>query len=84
MMPGVKSVTGIPMERKRVQCHHEVVAAFYDEFEAVSENIPAAFVWNMDESGCGVWADKQEKYQVLVPCSYEDDWTHVPVDRHSK
>jgi hypothetical protein len=38
----------------------------------------------MDESGCSAWADKQEEYRVLVPDSYQGDWMHVPVDRHSE
>jgi hypothetical protein len=83
-MPGVKSVAGIPMERERVQCDQEAVTGFYDEFEAVCQDVPAAFIWNMDESGCSQWADKQEEYRVLVPDSYADDRILVPVDRHSK
>jgi hypothetical protein len=74
-MPAVKSVKGIPMER--VRCNQETVVAFYDRFEA-------AFVWNIDESGCSAWGDKQEEYRVLVPDSYQADCMHVPVDRHSK
>jgi hypothetical protein len=83
-MAAVKNVTGIHMKRERVQRNQEAVAAFDDEFEAVSEDITAAFVWNMDESGCSVWADKQGEYRVRVPDSYEGDWTCVPFDRHSK
>jgi hypothetical protein len=80
-VPGVKSVTGINMERERVQCNQESVAAFSDGFEAICEDITAAFVWSMDESGCSAWGDKQDEYRVLVPDSYQGDWMHVPVDR---
>jgi hypothetical protein len=34
-------------------CH--IPSAFYDESEAICQDIPAAFVWNMDESRCSAW-----------------------------
>jgi hypothetical protein len=83
-LPGVKSVSGIPMETQRVLCAQEDIAGFYDELEAVCEGIPAAFIWNVDETGCNEWTDKQAEYRVLVPDSYDSNWTYVPLDRHSK
>jgi hypothetical protein len=50
------------MERERVQYNQEAVAGFYDKLEAVCEDVPAEFIWNVDQSGCSTWADKQEEY----------------------
>jgi hypothetical protein len=83
-MPGVKSVRGVPMDKNRVHCDQAAVAAFYDELEAVVEEVPAEFIWNIDETGCDEWVDKAREYRVLVPDDYQDDWIHVAVDRHSK
>jgi hypothetical protein len=66
------------MERERVQCDQEAVAGFYDELEAVREDVPEEFIHNVDESGCSAWAEKQEEYRVLVPATYESDSIFVP------
>jgi hypothetical protein len=47
-----------------------------------SIDIPASFVFNVDESGCCEYADRRE-VRVLVPDDYEGDSIPVPVDRHS-
>jgi hypothetical protein len=52
VLSGVKTVAGIPTEKQRVQVDQQTVADFYDELEAMIDGIPAAFIWNMDESGC--------------------------------
>jgi hypothetical protein len=84
MIPEVKSVIGIPMETERVECNQGHVADFYDELEAVVDGIPAAFVFNVDESGCCEWSDRAEAMRVLVPADFPGDRVNVPVDHHSK
>jgi hypothetical protein len=54
----VKRVVGLPIDRARVQCDQNAIAAFYDELEVVIEGIPAEFVYNINESGCNHWADQ--------------------------
>jgi hypothetical protein len=72
------------MDRARVTCDQSALADFYDELEAVIDGIPAAFVDNVDKTGCSEWADKPAEMIVLVPTDFEKDRISVPVDRHSK
>jgi hypothetical protein len=72
------------MECLCVQCDQSAVAAFYDELEAVIENIPAEFVYNIDESDCLEWADKPAEMVVPVPADFEGDIVFVSIDRHRK
>jgi hypothetical protein len=82
-IPGVRSIWGIPMEGTRVEVDPAKIEDFYDELEALIEDVPAAFIFNMDESGCSDWADKRE-IRVLVPDTFVGSFIHIPVDRNSK
>jgi hypothetical protein len=65
-------------------CDQSALADFFDELEAVIDGIPAAFVYNVDESSWSEWADKPTEMIVLVPMDFKKDRIPVPVDRHSK
>jgi hypothetical protein len=65
-------------------CDQSALADFFNDLEAVIDGIPAAFVYDVDESGWSEWADKSTEMIVLVPTDFEKDRIPVPVDRHSK
>jgi hypothetical protein len=48
--PGVKSTAGVPMKAERVAIDETMIAAFYDELEGMIEDVPAAMIFNTDES----------------------------------
>ena len=56
---------------------------WYVELEALCFDIPGAFIFNVDETGCCDWVDAHD-VKVLVPSSYSEDKIKIPVDRNSK
>ena len=82
-IPDIKSVRGEPMEKERVNSSREDILNYYTELEAVIEDVPGGFIFNVDESGCSDWCDAQEM-RVLVPSSYEENSIKIPIDRNSK
>jgi hypothetical protein len=71
------------MEKQRVECD---VAEIHSYFAVLSENVndvPAPFVFNLDESGFQDWVDRRER-SVIVPSTYRDDTIGMPVDRAVK
>jgi hypothetical protein len=49
-LPGVKTVDGIPVDKARVTCDEGKVADFYTYLGAMIEDVPAEFIWNVDEA----------------------------------
>jgi hypothetical protein len=49
--PGVKTIAGVPVEAERVTVEEGTSAAFCDELEGMIEDVPAAMILNIDESG---------------------------------
>ena len=82
-MNDVKIVTGIPMDSKRIVVDTDEIMNYFDEVKEITENIPAKFIFNIDEAGCSSWADRHNT-KVLVPCEYEDNQIPIPEDRNSK
>jgi hypothetical protein len=72
------------MDHAGVTCDQSALTDVYDGLEAVIDGIPAAFVYNVDETGGSEWADKLAEMIVLVSTNFEKDKIPVPVDRHSK
>jgi hypothetical protein len=71
------------MEKERLGCD---IAETELYFEALSQNVtdvPAAFLFNLDESGFRDWADRREQ-TVVVPSSYTANNIGIPVDRPMK
>ena len=78
----VKTVRGIPMEQQRVSASNDDIMKYYDLLNAMIQQIPGSFIFNVDESGCCDWTDAHE-VKVLVPQWYEDSNIKIPVDRNS-
>jgi hypothetical protein len=72
------------MDRSRVTRDQIALGDFYDPLEDVIDGIPAAFGYNVNETGCSEWADKPAEMIVLVPTDFKEDRVSSPVDRHSK
>ncbi|OHT10736.1 hypothetical protein TRFO_19974 [Tritrichomonas foetus] len=77
-MPEVTNVTGIPMEKSMVETKESEI-----ELDAMLDDVPGSFVFNVDEEGCSEWCDASEM-KVLVPSSYQGSTIKIPVDRNSK
>ena len=56
---------------------------YFDNVKKITENIPAKFIYNIDEAGCSSWDDRHNK-KLMVPCEYEDNQIPIPEDRNSK
>jgi hypothetical protein len=82
-LPGVKTIIGNPRETERVEVDPAAINRWYEELKEKVREIPASFVFNVDESGCCEYADARE-LRVLVPDDYEHDTIPVPVDRNTK
>ena len=61
----------------------EDIQNYYFELSAWIEDIPGAFIYNVDETGCCEWVDATE-VKVIVPKSYFEERINIPVDRNSK
>jgi hypothetical protein len=79
-IPGVKVVTGKPMERQRLEVSPEELIEFYDRLRTVMTGLPADMVFNLDEAGYQEWSDRTD-IKVIVPESYPDDTVGVPYNR---
>jgi hypothetical protein len=82
-LPKVHMVIGKPKDSKRVLVADSDLKQWYLELQTDIKTIPAAFLFNMDETGCCDWVDKKEIH-VLVPSSYKEKTIEFPVDRNSK
>jgi hypothetical protein len=81
--PDLKTIEGIPMEQERVHADPDEIAAFYQELESILKNIPAAMIYNLDESGFADFVDAK-KAKVIVPVEFPSDDIPIPVDRSVK
>lgn len=79
----IKTVQGRPMERQRVLADQEQIDRWYDLLDSLIEEVPGAFIFNVDETGCSDWTDSHE-VRVLVPSTFEGSTIRVPRDRNSK
>jgi hypothetical protein len=83
-MPDIRTVTGVPYEASRAAVDPSVIQEWLNMLEAEIPEIPRAFVFNMDETGCSDWADRPREVTLIVPTSCEDGSLPVPFDRNSK
>jgi hypothetical protein len=44
-------IKGIPMEQGRVECDPNDAESYFNEFAILIDGRPAAFIFNLDESG---------------------------------
>ncbi len=78
-----KPVTGIPQEENRVIDHSKEIDDFYDEMENLCKEIPAAFIFNLDEGGQQDYVDAK-KQLVYVANDFIGDSIQIPFDRTQK
>jgi hypothetical protein len=50
--PNLKTAIGIPTDEKRVHTSDSEILSWYQELDSIIQKIPAAFIYNMDETGC--------------------------------
>jgi hypothetical protein len=81
--PCFKNVTGIPMERERVEVDFSEIENFYEGLQSEVTGLPSAMEVNLNETGHQDWVDGKG-LQAVVPVSYEDSSIHVPCDHSSK
>jgi hypothetical protein len=71
------------MEKERVFCDPQSIDDFYTYLESRIDEIPAALVYNLDESGFQEWADARMT-TVFVSAYYDRDEIEVPFDRSQR
>jgi hypothetical protein len=58
MDPELRRIKGIPMEKGRVQFDPQELQVYFEDLTRLVTGKPAAFVFNLDESGFQDWVDK--------------------------
>jgi hypothetical protein len=75
-----KTISGISIESKRCALPVEVIEDHSNRLPQKIANVPASFIFNIDESGFREFVDANE-IQVVVPASFPLDSVTVPVNR---
>jgi restriction endonuclease len=78
-----KTVLGIPTEAKRCAVTVEAIEEHFARLSQEIENVPAAFIFNVDESEFQKFVDSHE-IQVVVPADDEQDCVEIPANRSEK
>jgi hypothetical protein len=78
--PELRMIKDISMEYWRVECDPNDIESYFDELARLIDGKPAAFIFNLDDSGFQAWADKHVRH-VIVPACYQSDEIPIPVDR---
>jgi hypothetical protein len=76
-------IRGISMEKEGVECGSEAIRAYFELLTRNVSGVPAAFVFNLDESGFQDWANRCER-SVTVPAACGADVIGIPVDHSMK
>ena len=77
-----KTVDATPEDARRLQMDHETVAAYMNTTPGIINNIPASFVYNMDETGINELANAKRK-RVLVPHRHTGGTVKYPIERNT-
>jgi hypothetical protein len=77
--PELRRIRGIPMEKGRAECDPNDIQVYFEDLAKLVDGKPAAFVFNLDESGFQDWVDKRVRH-VIVPVTYEEEEIPIPVD----
>ena len=77
----VKFITAIPIQACRLRLDDASVQRFLARTEALIRNIPAAFMFNMDETGINPLANAK-KQRVVVHRGFPGRQTRYPVERN--
>ena len=78
-----KIIEASPVNACRLRIDDEKVLRFHQTTEALLRDVPAAFVFNMDETGINEYANAKKK-QVVVPKSDPREKMDYPVERNTK
>ena len=76
----VKLIKADPMKAARLNLDSEKVQRYMAETEVRLRNVPAYFVFNMDETGINARADAKTK-KVVVHSGFPGNRTHYPIPR---
>lgn len=82
-MQGIKTVKGCPIELDRLLCDPCAIDKYFEDVANVIDDIPGAFMLNIDESGYQPYSDAI-KHKCIVPDTCEDDKVYFGVDRGAK
>jgi hypothetical protein len=79
----LRMIRGIPMEKEHLECDPEEIRAYFELLARNVSGVPAAFFFNLDESGFRDWTDRCER-TVIVPATCGADAIGIPVDGSTK
>ena len=79
----VKIITAIPTEACRLNVDDAQVQQFFQATEALMNNVPAAFVFNIDETGINRYANAKKK-RVAVHAGFQGRQIRFPVERNTQ
>ena len=76
----MKRIEALPMQACRLNLDHQDDMDFMTEMERRLVNVPAVFIFNMDETGINEYANAVRK-QVVVHSDFQGSQTRYPVPR---
>jgi hypothetical protein len=76
-------ITGYPLWQDRVNCDPHKIQTFFEGLKHYVEELPSAFIFNLDESGFQEWADRRKR-TVIVHAIYQESEVACPIDRATK
>jgi transposase len=78
-----KTAKGIPMEDLRLNVTIEDIRTYFEYLKKSIYGVPNHFIYNMDELGHQIWADRKSKV-VVIPRICPEKKIHIPVPRQGK
>jgi hypothetical protein len=81
-LPEFKVIEGIPFEAERLEADPAQIEEYFDCFQRILVDLPAAMVVNLDETGHCEWVDSRIE-KVIVPIEFPDANIPMPVNRQS-
>jgi hypothetical protein len=78
-----KVILGKVLEADRASCPPEAIEEHFCTLAGIANGIPAAMMYNVDETGFQQWVDARNQL-VVVPIEYESDEIPLPVGRQGR
>jgi len=78
-----KVVTGVPLERSRIQVDIKDIEEYFESIKPYVETIPSSFIFNLDETGFLEFQDATD-IKVIVSADFQESKINIPVNRDSK
>jgi hypothetical protein len=79
----VKTVRGVPADESRCLVTANQIREHFRQLSLELQDVPAHFVFNVDESGFQDFVDAREM-PVIVPAAFFRDWVSIPAKRSEK